>query len=48
MRVYYNLDAFRNRAILTVYNDTVTKINEAILTQLYSPLSTFYSIDSIE
>jgi hypothetical protein len=48
MRVYYNLDTFRDRAILTVRNNTIAKINEAILMQLYGSLSTFYSIDSIE
>ena len=41
-------DTFRDRAILTIRNDTVAKINEAILTQLYGSLSTFYSINSIE
>ena len=47
-RAYYNLNTFHDCAILTVYNNTVIKINEAILTQLYGSLSTFYSIDSIE
>ena len=46
--VYYNLDTFRDYAILTIYNNTIAKINEAILTRLYSSLSTFYSINSIE
>jgi ATP-dependent DNA helicase PIF1 len=48
MRAYYNLDTFRDRAILTVCNNTIAKINEAILAQLYGSLSTFYSIDPIE
>ena len=47
-RAYNNLDAFRDRAILTVHNDTVAEINKAILAQLYGSPSTFYSIDSIE
>ena len=47
-RAYCNLNTFRDRAILTVRNNTVAEINEAILAQLHGSLSTFYSIDSIE
>ena len=48
MRAYYNLDTFRDRAILTIRNNTIAKINKAILTRLCGSLSTFYSTDSIE
>ena len=48
MQAYYNLYTFRNCAILTVCNDTVIKINKAVLVQLHSPLSIFYFTDFIE
>jgi len=48
MRVYTTPNTFRDRAILTNYNNTIAKINDAILTRLYASLSTFYFIDFIE
>ena len=48
MQAYYNLYTFRNCAILTVCNDTVIKINKAVLVQLHSPLSIFYFTDFVE
>ena len=48
MQVHDNLDTFRDRAILSICNNTIAKINEAILMQLYRSLSTFYSINFIE
>ena len=47
-RVYTTLNTFRNRAILTIRNNTIAEINKAILMRLYGSLSTFYSMDTIE
>ena len=48
MQVCYNLYTFCDHAILTVYNNTIAKINKAIFAQLYSFLSIFYFTDFIE
>ena len=48
IQAYYNLDTFYNRAILTIRNNTIAEINEAILTRLCGSLSTSYSMDSVE
>jgi hypothetical protein len=48
MRAYTTPNTFRNYAILTIRNNTIAKINEAILPRLCGSLSTFYSIDSTE
>ena len=47
-RVYTTPNTFRDYAILTIYNNTMAKINNAILIWLHSSLSTFYSINTIE
>ena len=48
MQACYNLYTFRDCAILTVCNDTVAEINEAVLVQLHGPLSIFHSTDFVE
>ena len=48
MRVYTTPNTFHDRAILTIYNNTVAKINDAILMRLYGSLSTFCFINTIE
>ena len=48
MRVYTTLNTFHDYAILTIYNNTVAKINNIILIRLYSSLSIFYFIDFIK
>ena len=48
MQVRYNLYTFRDRAILIVRNNTIAKINKAVLAQFYGPLSIFYFTDFIE
>ena len=48
IRVYTTPNTFHDRAILTIYNNTMAKINNAILIRLYDSLSTFYFIDSVE
>ena len=40
--------AFRDRAILTVRNDTVTEINESILNRFAGPATDFFSVDAVE
>ena len=47
-RVYTTPNTFHDCAILTIYNNTIAKINNAVLMRLYSSLNTFYSIDSIK
>ena len=39
---------FYSHAILTIYNNTITTINNTILYSLNGPKSIFYSIDTIE
>ena len=48
MQACYNLYTFRDCTILTVRNDIITEINEAVLVQLYGPLSIFHFTDFIE
>lgn len=45
---HLNPETFRDRAILTVRNDTVAEINEAILTRLHGSATTFHSTDAVE
>jgi hypothetical protein len=47
-RAHTTPNTFRDRAILTIRNDTVAEINDAILIRLHGSPSTFYSIDSVE
>ena len=47
-RAYTTPNTFCDRAILTIYNNTVAKINKAILMRLHGSLSTFYFIDTVE
>ena len=39
---------FRDRTILTVRNDTVTKINNYILNRVPGTVTDFYSVDTVE
>ena len=39
---------FRDRAILIVRNDTVTKINDYILNRVTGTVTDFYSVDTVE
>ena len=39
---------FRDRTILTVRNDTVTKINDYILNRVPGTVTDFYSVDTVE
>jgi len=48
IQVYTTPNTFRDRTILTIYNNTIAKINNAIFIRLYGSLSTFYSINTIE
>ena len=47
-QVHTTLNTFRDRAILTIRNNTMAEINEAILARLHGSPSTFHSINSIE
>ena len=48
MQARYNLYTFRDYAILTVRNNTVTEINKAVFMQLHSPPSIFHFTDFVE
>ena len=47
-RAYIDQNTFRDRAILTVRNDTVAEINDNILNRLTGPATEFYSTDEVE
>ena len=48
MRVRTDDRTFRDRAIPTVRNDTVTKINDYILNRVPGTVTDFYSVDTVE
>ena len=47
-RAHIDHNAFRDRAILTVRNDTVAEINDSIVDRLTQPSTDFFSVDIVE
>ena len=47
-RAYIDHDAFRDRAILTVRNDTVAEINNSIVDRLTQSSTDFFSVDAVD
>ena len=47
-RAYIDQNTFRDRAILTVRNDTVTEINDDILDHLNDTTIDFYLVDKVK
>jgi len=47
-RAHVDQDTFRDRAILTVRNDTVAEINDHILDRLTGPATDYHSVDAVE
>ena len=47
-RAHVDQDTFRDRAILTVRNDTVAETNDYILNRLTAPATDYYSVDTVE
>ena len=47
-RAYIDQNVFRNRAILSVRNDTVTEINKSILNRLTGTATDFFLVDAVK